>query len=268
MVVGANGDVTMGAHRSTAAATALLVLLAGCAGEPTDEASPPPDATSPAPDGTSEPMASPSPTDEPSPGTGLSWFSENVVALEQPAVWAPYLYTFDDPAVAAAHFVSSVLDVSPTLGDFLAGDARSGEIEVHSPDEGGGTTVRSVLQLRQLGPHDGWCVIAAASDTQTIETPVAGSVVTGDAIEVTGRGRGPRGLLFVEAYLGWTGTRLDQQIVRVGSTEATEPYAVALDLSAMFGPLPSGAPVVIVVRGWSGLDDDPGEFSAIPVVVD
>ncbi len=44
----------------------------------------------------------------------------------------------------------------PELGEFEQGDARSGEIVVSSPGEGGGFAVpRGTLLLRQLGADSG-----------------------------------------------------------------------------------------------------------------
>ena len=42
-----------------------------------------------------------------------------------------------------------------------------------------------------------------------------------------------------------------------------EPYAATVDLSTA----PAGSIVTILVRGDTGLDNDPGEFSAIAVVI-
>jgi hypothetical protein len=39
------------------------------------------------------------------------------------------------------------------------------------------------------------------------------------------------------------------------------PFSVTLDLS----DAPSGATVVLLVRGGTGLETDPGEFAAIPL---
>ncbi|MDH4279331.1 MAG: hypothetical protein OEZ14_08975 [Acidimicrobiia bacterium] len=183
--------------------------------------------------------------------------------LEQPAIWPSPGVVFDDPETAAADFVSKVFGVPPNLGEFQQGDARSGEIEVLSPAEGGGTSIRSVLLLRQLGPDDGWFILAAVSDTNTITAPASGGQVPAGSVEVAGQGRGFEGLLVVEAFPAGQATRLDQQQAQGGSTEATEPYSVTLDLSGAG----LGEPVLILVRGGVGLETDTGEFSAIPVTI-
>ena len=183
--------------------------------------------------------------------------------LEQPAIWPSAGVVFDDPEAVAADFVSKVFGVPPNLGEFQQGDSRSGEIEVLSPAEGGGTSIRSVLLLRQLGPDDGWFILAAVSDTNTITAPPSGGQVTAGPVEVTGQGRGFEGSLVIEAFAAGETTRLDQQQAQGGSTEATEPYSVTLDLSGAS----SGDTVLILVRGGVGLETDTGEFSAIPVTI-
>lgn len=249
--------------RSVAAAT-VLVLLIGCAGEPTNEVSPSPDdtATSPVPSPVT-PSPRPEPSDEPSVEPSPTT-SPSAVVLEQPAVWPAPGVTYDDPEAAAADFASTVFGFAANLGEFQAGDARRGEIEVRSPEEAGGTAIRSVLLLRQLGPDDAWYVLAAISGTNTIDSPTSASQVPAGPLTVTGSGRGFEGLLVAEAFLAETGTRLDQQLAQVGSMEETEPYTVTLDVS----DAQSGSTVIVIVRGGVGLETDTGEFTAIPVVID
>ncbi len=101
---------------------------------------------------------------------------------DQPAIWPAGDVVFATPEEAASDFVTQVLGVPPQLGEFQAGDSRSGEIEVLCCTEGGGTpSVRSVLLLRQLGPGDGWFVIGAVSDVQTITAPESMAEVDGRA---------------------------------------------------------------------------------------
>jgi hypothetical protein len=172
---------------------------------------------------------------------------------------------FDSPEAAASDFVSKVLGVPPNLGDFQQGDSRSGEIELYSTPEGGGSAVlRSVLLLRQLGPDDGWYVLAAVNGDNTIASPASGAAVAAGPVEVSGQGRGFEGLVVVEAFVAGDPASLDQELAQGGSAEATEPYSVTLDLSGA----ESGDTVLILVRGGVGLETDPGELSAIPVLVD
>ncbi len=83
---------------------------------------------------------------------------------------------FTTPEAAAKDFVTTVLRVNPVLGPFQQGDSRSGEIEVMAPGEGGGGTsiVRGRLLLRQLGPDNGWFILAAVNDNASITAPSRG----------------------------------------------------------------------------------------------
>ncbi|MGQ0433807.1 MAG: Gmad2 immunoglobulin-like domain-containing protein [Microthrixaceae bacterium] len=192
--------------------------------------------------------------------------TNGLVRLEQPAIWPAPEVVFTTPEAAAEDFVSKVLGVPPALGEFQQGDSRSGEIEVRSLGEGANATpvVRSVLLLRQLGPDDGWFILAAVNDHETITEPEPRSEVAAGSINVAGVGRGFEANVVVRAIVaGDASNQLDQVITQGGSTETSEPYSVTLDLS---GAAP-GATVMLIVRGGVGLETDPGDFGAIPVVI-
>ena len=181
------------------------------------------------------------------------------------AIWSSTDSLADSPAHspegAAIAAVETLIGVTPVLGDFMAGDNRSGEMIVYSPGE----TVpveRSLLLLRQLGPDDRWSVIGAINAAMTIDEPETRSVVPAGSVTVSGRGRGFEGLIVVSAHLiGDTIELIDQEIAMGGSLERSEPFHVELDLS----DTDPGDMIAIVVRGGVGLEDDPGEFSAIPI---
>lgn len=185
--------------------------------------------------------------------------------LSQPAVWPADDVVFDTPEAAAEDFVSTALGVPPTIGEFRQGDARSGEIEVYSSGDGGERGVaRSVLLLRQVGPDDGWFVIGAASDNATIDAPETMEEVPAGRLAVEGVARGFEANVVVTAFIaGDADARLDQEVTMGGAFETPEPYSVTLDLS---GASP-GDVVTLLVRGGSGLETDPGDFAAIPVVI-
>ena len=84
------------------------------------------------------------------------------------------------------------LGVPPVLGEFQQGDARSGEIEVFSPGEdGSGTTiVRSRLLLRQLGPDDGWFVLARRERQRLGRRRPRAAEVAAGTVTVEGGARG------------------------------------------------------------------------------
>jgi hypothetical protein len=186
--------------------------------------------------------------------------------LEQPAIWPAADVVFTTPEAAAADFVTNVLQVPPTLGEFQAGDARSGEIEVFSPGEGssGVLVPRGLLLLRQLGPSSGWFVIGAPNENATIATPVAGATVPAGPLTVSGVARGFEANVNVTAMVAGDASRvLDTEITMGGNLDQPEPYSVTLDLSGA----EAGSFVMLLVRGGTGLETDPGDFGAVPVVI-
>lgn len=189
--------------------------------------------------------------------------------LDQPAIWPAPGVVFATPEEAAADFVSAVLisEGDPVLGEFQEGDVLSGEIEVLFAGETGDLEpplTAGVLLLRQIGPTDGWYVIAATSDGAVIDTPPALAEVPAGAVTVSGEGRGLEGTLAVSAFRPGDGAAtFDVQIAAGGAADVSEPYSVELDLSGAA----AGEVVVILVRGDTGLGTDPGTFAAIPVVI-
>jgi hypothetical protein len=189
--------------------------------------------------------------------------------LDQPAIWPAADVVFATPEEAAADFVSAVLisEGDPVLGEFQQGDSRSGEIAVLFAGETGDLDPpleMGVLSLRQIGPTDGWYVIAAVSDGAIIDTPSALEEVPAGVVTVSGEGRGFEGTLAVSAFQpGEDAATFDLEIGAGGAFADLEPYSVELDLSRA-GP---GDVVVILVRGDSGLGNDPSTFAALPIVI-
>jgi hypothetical protein len=186
--------------------------------------------------------------------------------LGQPALWPAADVVLTTPEEAAEDFVREVLDVPPALGDFRPGDVRSGEMDVLSPGEGEAPTsvVRSTLLLRQLGPDNGWFVIGAQNDNAEITAPASQDEVPAGPVTVQGRARGFEASVVVSAFAaGDAAALLDDELTTGGALETPEPFTVTLDLS---GAEP-GDVVALLVRGGTGLETDPGDFGAVPVVI-
>lgn len=259
-------------RRILAPVLVVAVLAAGCGDgdaadqtsttEPTETTDSTADTTTSVADATTSTTADP--TSSTTTDSATSSTDSTGSSPSQPALWPSSGVVLDTPEAAAADFVSAVLGVPAELADFREGDARSGEIDVLSPGEGGGTPiVRSTLLMRQLGPDDGWFVIGAINDNTTIESPGSLDEVSPGPIDVSGKARGFEAAVLVEAYVAGETERLDQVRTAGGSAETPEPYDVTLDLSGTT----QGQTVVLLVKGGVGLETDPGEFSAIPVVV-
>ena len=183
----------------------------------------------------------------------------------QPAIWPAADVVFTDPESAANDFLANAFDDGPMLGTFMAGDSRSGEFEVFATE--GGAPIgeaRSVLFMRQLGPDDGWFVLSAASDVETITQPASMATVPAGMLTVEGVGSGFEATIVVSAFVsGRPDSELDREVTMAGNFGELLPYTVSLDLSAAS----SGDVVVLLIRGGVGLETDPGDFGAIPVVI-
>jgi hypothetical protein len=172
---------------------------------------------------------------------------------------------FTTPEAAAADFLAAVFGDGPMLGEFRAGDSRSGEIEVFASADGVPIgQARSVLMLRQLGPDDGWFVLSAASEVATITTPDVGATVPAGTLTVEGVGTGFEATIVVSAFeAGRAENEFDREVAMAGNLGEALPYSVNLDVSGAA----AGDVVALLIRGGTGLETDPGDFGAIPVVI-
>jgi len=231
--------------------TALIVTLAACSGAGESG----PDTESPVT--TSATTSAPASTSE-TPDTTAVVTPE----LEQLALWPSASEVFTSPRAVAEDFVVQVLGVPPELGEFMAGDARSGEIEVYSP--GDPPTLRSLLLLRQLGPSDGWFVIGTINDNAVITSPVSGQGISAGQVTVSGQAEGFEATVIIEAFVaGRPEPVLDREVTFAGNLGVPAPFEVTLDLT----DANPGDTILIIVRGGVGLETDPGHFGAIAVVI-
>lgn len=177
------------------------------------------------------------------------------------AIWSSTDERSSNPESAAIAAVDDLLGITPVISSYMAGDNRSGEINVFSPSEGV-WTVRSTLLLRQMGADDRWSVLGAIGPGVVIAEPASGGVHAPGWLTVSGRARGYEGTVIVSARTAGDAPRLvDQVVVTAGSMDELEPFSAQLDLRLST----KGDVISIVVRGDSGSEDDPGEFSAIPI---
>ena len=109
-----------------------------------------------------------------------------------------------------------------------------------------------------------WAVIAAVNPNVTIDSPEAQSEVpAGEPVTVEGLGRGFEATILARVETVDASLLLGD-IGMGGSGETPEPYSVTIDLG---DDDLAGQTLAIIARGGIGLENDPGEFSAIPVVV-
>ncbi len=254
-----------GSDGKSALTTAVVVTTSATAAESTSSVGtttvvPPTTAAAPTVPPTTPPTA-PTTTE---PATIAPATTTSVAAQSrQVAIWPAADVVFASPEAAATDFVTKAFGFSPTLGTFEQGDTRSGEISVLLGEASSPPTLRSTLVLRQLGPDDGWFVVSAINVSMTIDAPVAQSTVPSGELQVSGTGRGFEALIVVEAFVAGSADKLDTQTALAGSAETAEPFTVALDVSGAH----AGDTVVILIRGGVGLENDPGEFSALAVTI-
>lgn len=260
------GEPTEGAARHAVRRIALVPLLAAlcvaavaCGTTETSGTTSVPDSSTSAPPTSSTVPSSSVPSSSVPSSTDTS--TTVPPPLEQPAIWPASGVYFDLPELAAADFVVRVLGVPPVLGPYMAGDSRSGEIEVLSA--GGSLTGRGVLFLRQLGPLGGWFVTGIGNDVAAVAAPAQGTTVAAGPLTVQGTGYGFEAAISVSAYVAGNPVPLDTVSTQAGSMESPGEFTVTLDLS---GAAP-GDMVMILVRGGVGLETDPGELGAVAVVV-
>ncbi len=247
-------------RRLVAVVGAVALLAAACGGSSDSEGAGTDGTTSSTADSTSSTTSSSST----SSSTSASTSSTEAPDLGQPAIWPAADVVFPTPEASAIDFVTQVLAVPGAVGTFRQGDTRSGEIDVLFGGEGGGREiVRSMLLMRQLGPSNGWFVLAAINPNAEIQDPESGAEVPAGPLTVSGIGRGFEGTVVVEAYLAGETEPIDAVITSGGSMADPEPFSVSLDLTAAS----PGDVISIVVRGGVGHEDDPGDFGAISVVI-
>jgi hypothetical protein len=115
------------------------------------------------------------PTSPPSNNTSVP--PTTVVVDTSTAVW-PYAGSgvrYSDPVAAARGFAEQFVGFTdPVVGEFQAGDARSGEVEVQARSDGPVTTVF----VRQLSSSDDWWVLGAAAANIQLDEPEALSLVS------------------------------------------------------------------------------------------
>jgi hypothetical protein len=191
--------------------------------------------------------------------------STTVAPVMQPAIWPAPDVVFTTPEAAATDFLANVFGDGPMLGEFMVGDSRSGEFEVFASVDGAPIgAARSLLFMRQLGPDDGWFVLAAASDVATITTPESMATVPAGPLTVEGLGTGFEATIVVSAFqAGEAGNEFDREVAMAGNFGEVLPYTVSLDL----GAATAGDVVTLLIRGGTGLETDPGDFGAIPVII-
>jgi hypothetical protein len=133
---------------------------------------------------------------------------------------------FPDPVQAARAFaVDFVGFTDPLVGEFMQGDARSGEVEVRPTADGPVTTVF----LRQLTPGQSWWVLGAATANISTDAPGPGDTIT-SPVTVSGSALAFEGTVNVEVRQDGTRQPLGTGVV-TGGGDVLRPFSGQIEFS-------------------------------------
>jgi hypothetical protein len=163
---------------------------------------------------------------------------------------------FDDPVAAATAFARDFVGFSdPVVGEFAAGDNRSGEVEVRGFAAGAPTTVL----VRQLG-DDTWFVIGATTDAIQLEEPAPGATITSPQ-PLTGRAYAFEGTVVVRLYVDGTQEPIAETFVTGRGDGVLGDFAGELEFTDTSGATHG----VLVLTSDSAEDGPPIEATVIRV---
>jgi hypothetical protein len=173
------------------------------------------------------------------------------------AVW-PYVSSptrYTDPVDAARGFaVDFVGFVDPVVGEFQAGDTRSGEVEIRPNATGPVTTV----MVRQLSGSDTWWVLGSATGNIVVDTPDASATIS-SPVSVHGTSTAFEATVSVEVREDGNRNAIGQGTVMGGSMGEMGPFDGSIPFSAT---APHGALLFFTLSAENG---QVWEATAFPV---
>ena len=128
---------------------------------------------------------------------------------------------------AAAGFAAEFLGFDePIVGEYLAGDNRSGEVEIRAFDSGPVTTVF----VRQLTDDDSWWILGAASENIAIDEPETGAEVV-SPLTVSGTAEAFEGTVDVQLRADGNGEPILEGFVTGGAFEPA-PFSTGFEFTS------------------------------------
>ena len=137
----------------------------------------------------------------------------------------------------------------------MAGDARSGEIQVQASDPGPSTTVL----LRQLTDDDSWWVIGAVSENITIDEPETGAEVS-SPLTVSGTASAFEGTVDVQLRVDGTDEPILEGFVTGSGGPEPGPYSEIFEFTS-----PGETGGALVMLSLSPRDGSVVEASALRI---
>jgi hypothetical protein len=209
-------------------------------------------ATTQAPETTEPAGTTEAPTTEPS--TTVAPVPDEI----RTAIW-PWFETdlrYADPVEAAVGFATDYLGfVDPLASEFMAGDSRSGEVEIRSVDTGPAT----VVFVRQLTDDDSWWILGAASENITIDEPEALAEVT-SPLTVSGTALAFEGTVDVQLRADGNGEPIFEGFVTGSGGPEPGPYSETFEFTS-----PGETGGALVMLSLSSEDGSTLEASAMRI---
>jgi len=160
---------------------------------------------------------------------------------------------FDDPQALVASFARDYVGMTaPVIGDYMAGDNRSGEIEVRGFADGAPTTV----MVRQL-EDDTWFVIGAATESIQPASPQPGQAVT-SPVPLSGQAYAFEGTVDVHLFVDGSAEAAARTFVTGRGDGVLGDYEGELEYTSPSGP---GTYGTILYTSEGGEDGAPFAFT-------
>lgn len=178
--------------------------------------------------------------------------------VSQPVVWPDPGQTtgFDTPENAARSFAVDLAGFAePVIGEFRAGDSRSGEIDVQP----GATGPITTILVRQVGSDDSWWVIGATSEDIVISQPSTGQTLTA-SMRLTGEARAFEGTVDVALFVHGQADPVVSGFVTGRGDGVLGPFDESFDL-----PAGIAGPGMLLLTSAGGEDGTAWTVAAIPV---
>ena len=159
------------------------------------------------------------------------------------AIW-PWVDTptrFADPIEAVTSFATDYLGFTDlVVGEYQAGDSRSGEVEIRT----GAVQLSTTVFVRQLTADDSWWVLGAAAESIAIDEPEQGAVVE-SPLTISGSASAFEGTVDVELRADDNGEPIYVGFVTGGGAPSRAPFSDTIEFTS---PGSGGGALVLFSR--------------------
>ncbi len=142
--------------------------------------------------------------------------------------WADTETRYTDPVEAAMGFATDFIGFDePIAGEFMAGDNRSGEVEIRAFETGPVT----VVFVRQLTADDSWWILGAAGANITVDEPAAEAEVS-SPLTVSGAASAFEGTVDVELRADGNGEPILEGFVTGSGGREAGPFSESFEFTS------------------------------------